>query len=80
MFLKVKAFPNAKEDKLIWRSEDSVEAHVKAKPEKGAANAAVRFLLAMYFHLPTAAIRLIKGGASRSKIFDIPVDKESPKS
>ncbi len=79
MFLKVKVFPEAKEDKLVWRSGDSAEAHVRAKAEKGAANSAVRFLLAMHYKMPSAAVRIVKGGTSRSKIFDIPVDAGSAK-
>ncbi|MEO0098653.1 MAG: DUF167 domain-containing protein [candidate division WOR-3 bacterium] len=75
MFIKVKVFPNAQREEVIKKSEDTFEVKVKAKPEKGEANKEVRKLLSLYFKVPEAKIRLIKGFQERNKIFTVEVTK-----
>ena len=44
---------------------------VRAAPENGKANAAVRRLVAGYFDVPTGAVRVISGLASREKTLSL---------
>ena len=71
MFIKVKVFPGAKEEKIIQKSADSFDVFVKEKPERGEANRAVINILTQYFHVLPNKIRLIKGFKQRNKIFKI---------
>lgn len=71
MFIKVKVYPGAKEEKIIQKSADSFDFFVKAKPERGEANRAVIKILVRHFHILPAKIRLIKGFKQRNKIFKI---------
>jgi len=71
MLIKVKVFPNSKEEKIIKRSEDSFEIKVKAKPIKGQANKEVVRVLAFYFKIPKSKVKLVKGAKKRNKIFEI---------
>jgi hypothetical protein len=73
MLIKVKVFPESKEEDIIKKSENSFEVRVKEKPERGLANMAVISLLAYYFEIPRGKIRMIKGFRERNKIFDIAV-------
>jgi uncharacterized protein YggU (UPF0235/DUF167 family) len=54
-----------------------LEIKVRARPERGAANAAAERLLAGLFGVPRQSVRLAAGGASRYKAFDIAGDRES---
>ena len=71
MLIKVKVFPNSKEEEIIKKSEDSFEVKVKEKPVKGLANRAVINVLSLYFKVPVSRIRLVKGFRERNKIFMI---------
>jgi uncharacterized protein len=71
MLIKVKVFPESKEEWIIKKSEDSFEIRVKEKPKMGQANEAVITLLSYYFEVPRGKVRLIKGARERSKIFEI---------
>ena len=71
MLIKVKVFPNSKEEEIIKKSEDSFEVKVIEKPVKGLANRAVINVLSLYFKVPVSRIRLVKGFRERNKIFMI---------
>jgi len=71
MLIKVKVFPDAGEEEIIKKSEDSFEVKVKAKPIMGMANRAVIAVLADYFKISPDKVRLIKGFRERNKIFSI---------
>jgi uncharacterized protein len=71
MLIKVKVFPESKEEGINKKSEDSFEIRVKEKPKMGQANEAVITLLSYYFEIPRGKVRLIKGARERSKIFEI---------
>jgi hypothetical protein len=73
MLIKVKVFPESKEEDIIKKSEDSFEVRVKEIPERGLANMAVISLLAYYFEIPREKIRMIKGFRERNKIFEITI-------
>lgn len=71
MLIKVKVFPNSKEENIIKKSEDSFEVKVRAKPVRGLANEAVIDILSSYFKIPKSQIKLIKGFRERNKIIEI---------
>lgn len=71
MLIKVKVFPNSKEEEIIKKSEDSYEVKVEEVPVRGEANRAVIKALAFYFNIPESKIRLVKGFRERNKIFEI---------
>jgi len=71
MFIKVKVFPNSREEIITKKSEDSFEIKVREKPEKGLANKRVIEILSSYLNVPETKIRLVKGFAKRNKIFEL---------
>ncbi len=73
MLIKVKVFPNSKEEIIIKKSEDSFDVKIKEKSERGLANKAVIKILSSYFKIPISQIKLIKGAKQRNKIFEIKI-------
>ena len=73
MFIKVKVFPGSKKNKIVDKSADSFEVHIKEKPERGLATKAVIKILANHFKITSGGIKLIKGARSRNKIFEIKI-------
>ncbi|MDO8639606.1 MAG: DUF167 domain-containing protein [bacterium] len=71
MLIKVKVFPDTKEEGVIEKSKDSFEVRVKEKPVMGLANKRTIQLLSYYFEIPESKIRLIKGFRERNKIFEV---------
>ncbi|RLC39924.1 MAG: DUF167 domain-containing protein [Candidatus Nealsonbacteria bacterium] len=71
MLIKVKVFPSSKKEEIIKKSGDSFEVKVKEKPRRGEVNKKLVEVLAFYFKISKAKIKLIKGTKKRSKIFEI---------
>ena len=71
MLIKVKVFPCAKEEEIFVKSQDSFEIRIKEKPQMGQANKGVIRVLAGYFKIPEAKVRIIKGFREPSKIIEI---------
>ena len=71
MLIKVKVFPQAGQEQIVKKAEDSFEIWVREKPIQGQANRAVINALSDYFKVPRENIKLIKGFKQRSKIFKI---------
>jgi len=71
MLIKVKVFPNSKEDKMVKKSDDEFEIKVKEKAEKGKANEKARKILARYLNAPEEKLILIRGAKQRNKIFKL---------
>ncbi|MCD6550288.1 DUF167 domain-containing protein [bacterium] len=71
MLIKVKAFPNSKNDEVIKKSKDCFEVRVKEEPVGGKANQAIISLLSEYFATEKTNIRLVKGFRRKNKIFEI---------
>lgn len=71
MLIKVKVFPGSKKSEVVKKDEDSFDAYVNAKPERGEATMETVWLLAVYFKISASKIRLVKGARERNKIFDI---------
>ena len=73
MLVKIRVFPKSKTNEIIKKSENSFDVRVRVRPEKGLANRAVINVLASYFKVPAAKIRMVKGAKQRSKIFEIKI-------
>lgn len=71
MLIKVKAFPNSKEEGINQTSDDAFEVKVREKPIRGLANARIRQLLAQHFGIMENKVRLVSGFSRPNKIFEI---------
>jgi uncharacterized protein YggU (UPF0235/DUF167 family) len=71
MLVKVKVYPCSKEEGVTKLAEDKYEVKVNEKPEMNLANDRARQLLAVYFGLLESKVRLIHGGHTQNKIFEI---------
>jgi uncharacterized protein YggU (UPF0235/DUF167 family) len=71
MLIKVRAFPNSKEENLDQTAGDAFEVKVREKPVRGLANARIRQLLAAHFGIMENKVRLVSGFARPNKIFEI---------
>lgn len=71
MLYKVKVHAGAKEDRLDRRGPDSFEVWVRAKPERGLANAAVLRLLGAALAVAPKRLRIMKGATSPGKIVQL---------
>lgn len=68
--LAVRVTPGAREETLAIEAGQLV-ARVRAKPQDGAANDAVRDLLARAFRCAPSRVGLLRGATSREKLFQI---------
>jgi uncharacterized protein YggU (UPF0235/DUF167 family) len=71
MFLKVKVFPNSKNNEIIKKDNNHFEIKVKEKAQRGLANIKVREILAQYLNIPKQRLILIKGKVKQNKIFKL---------
>jgi uncharacterized protein YggU (UPF0235/DUF167 family) len=71
MLIKVKAFPSAKEEKIIKKKEDEFELMTFEAPVNGEATRRIIEMLQEYFNLPPGKVKIVKGFKERNKIFDI---------
>ena len=78
MMLFVRLTPRAAREALggvtVGGEKAQLQASVRALPEKGAANAALRRLLAGQLDLPQNAIRVARGAGARYKAIEIEGD------
>lgn len=68
--LAVRVTPGARTEGLAV-SEGALQAKVRAKPQDGAANAAVMRLVAKALGLPMSRVELLRGDRSRDKLLKI---------
>lgn len=71
MRIKVKAIAHASRDAIEKLREGEYKVWVRAIPEKGKANEAIRRVLGLEFGVPISRVRLASGGTSGQKVFDI---------
>jgi uncharacterized protein (TIGR00251 family) len=71
MIIQVKAFPSARENKIIKIDENNFEVRVKEKAEDNKANFAILELVADYFKVSLSQVKFIKGIKSRNKVLKI---------
>lgn len=70
-YLRVKARPGAREERVEELGEGRYEVWTRAPAERGLANAAILSLLAARLGIPVKRLRLAKGAAGPSKIVQI---------
>jgi uncharacterized protein YggU (UPF0235/DUF167 family) len=68
ILIRLKVHPDERFNRIEPCSEGVYEVWVKAKAERGLANAAALALLAQELNCPSKNLRLIKGSKSPSKI------------
>jgi uncharacterized protein YggU (UPF0235/DUF167 family) len=69
--LALRVTPGARSEG-IELAEDRVLVKVRAKPQDGAANAAVLALLAEALGIATSRLRLLRGATGRDKLLQLP--------
>jgi uncharacterized protein (TIGR00251 family) len=70
--LRLRVVPGASRNPgIVGRYGDAWKVRVAAPPERGAANRAVVELLAATLGVPTTAVRLVSGPASRDKMVEV---------
>ena len=75
--LTVRVTPRAGRDDVEgFDSTGTLRVRVRAAPADGLANAAVAALLAKALGLPGRDVVLVRGGASRVKVFEVPLGVE----
>ncbi len=68
--LRLRVVPGARQACVVGRLGETWKVRVAAAPERGAANEAVRALLADALSVPVSTIRLVGGLAARDKIVE----------
>jgi len=68
MLIKVKVFPESREDRLDVKGSDKYEVFVRARAENNHANIETIHLLTNHFG---RGVKLISGGAKQNKIFEV---------
>ena len=74
MIIRVKVQAKRKLDKVTLLSKDRFLVQTREPAKEGRANEKVRFLLANYFQLPLAKVRLRRGHQRPNKLFEIYLD------
>ncbi len=69
--LTVQVQPRASRNEIVARAGASLRVRVTASPAGGAANEAVRALLAEAFARPRSAVTILRGHAARTKLVGI---------
>ena len=73
MYVKVKVQTGAKREVIQALSLRSLQISVKEKPLKNLANHRVLKLVAAYFNVPVARVRILRGHRAPSKLLSITV-------
>jgi uncharacterized protein (TIGR00251 family) len=76
--LHVRVQPRARRNEVLGWQGTALRVRVTAAPEAGEANRAVTDLLAAALDVPRSSVELVRGGASRDKLFrvrDLPLDR-----
>lgn len=72
MKISVRIKPNSRHrEEVVKNDDDTLTVYIKAPAIEGRANAAAIKLLAKYFGVASSKIKLVRGAASKYKLFDI---------
>lgn len=72
MKISVHIKPNSRHrEEVVKNDDDALMVYVKAPAIEGRANAAAIKLLAKYFGVASSKVKLVRGAASKYKIFEI---------
>ena len=69
MKIRVKVVPNAKKNEVI--EGDPIKVRLRARPEKGKANAELIEVLSKHFGVPKRNVRIISGFTSKIKMVEV---------
>lgn len=73
MYIKIRATPDAKKEKVEKESETVYRIMVREPAERNLANGRIRELLAAEFGLEKGKVRMVSGHRSPNKVFSIDV-------
>jgi hypothetical protein len=73
VLVRIKTHPGAKKEKIIQKTEDSLEIWLKEKPIMNQANEALIYILSDFFKISKSKIRLVRGAKTRNKICEISI-------
>jgi len=76
MFLKVKVFPDSKDNKIVEKRKDSLHIYTRELAQLNRANDAVIKMLSDYLRVSPQKIKMIKGHRTPNKIFEIKNQEE----
>jgi uncharacterized protein (TIGR00251 family) len=68
MLIKVKVFPESREDKIVEIDKENYQVFVRAGAQNGHANKEVIYLLSKYF---AKGVKMVSGGTRQNKIFEV---------
>ena len=72
MKISVHIKPNSRHrEEVMKNDDDTLTVYIKAPAIEGRANAAAIKLLAKYFGVASSKVKLVRGAASKYKLFDI---------
>ena len=69
--LRVRVTPRSGRDEVIGWQDGELRVRVRAAPEEGRANEAVRRLIAKQTGVPASAVEVVRGGTARTKTLRI---------
>jgi len=69
--LRVRVQPRASQNRIVGLHGDAVKVQVTAPPVEGAANEAVRELVAAWLDVPRRTVTLVQGQTGRNKVIEI---------
>lgn len=75
MLIKIKVFTGAKKEKIVKKSDDSFDIHVKEPAERNLANKKILELVRKYFKVYNSIVKIVKGHHSPSKIINLEIKK-----
>jgi uncharacterized protein YggU (UPF0235/DUF167 family) len=76
MYIHVKMTPKAKRESFEVLNETHVAVAVKEPAERNLANTRMREMVAEHYLVPVAAVRIISGHHSRSKLVAVHLESE----
>lgn len=71
MYIKVRAIPSSKKEKVERKSENHYVIAVREKAERNLANNRICEIIASLYKIPRSSVRIINGNQSPSKILSI---------
>lgn len=71
MYVRVRANPNARKERIVREDEATFFISVKEPAERNMANMRIRQILAVTLGIPITHVRLLTGHHSSSKIYSI---------
>ncbi len=71
MYIKVRAYPKAKKERFIQKTETEFEAHVKEPAERNLANGRIVELVREHYGVSTGKVRIITGHRSPVKMLSV---------